>query len=70
MKLELCREDAIVLFWWLSTADLDEVPISRPAEKQAALADLLTRLEESAVAGSSREELTRAQAAVARDMGW
>ena len=69
MKLELCREDAIVLFWWLSTADLDEVPISHPAEKHA-LADLLTRLEESAVAGSSREELTRAQAAVARDMGW
>ena len=40
----LPRADAIVLFDWLKTVDLNDVPIAHPAEKQA-LADLLTRLE-------------------------
>jgi hypothetical protein len=69
VKLDLWREDAIVLFWWLSTVDLNTVPISQPAEKQA-LMDLYSRLEESVIADSTPKDLARAQAAVARDMGW
>jgi hypothetical protein len=69
VTLDLWSEDAVVLFWWLSAVDLNAVPISHPAEKQA-LADLYARLEESAIAGSTREDLARAQSAVARDVGW
>jgi hypothetical protein len=36
--------DTVVLFDWLMSVDLNEVPIRHPAEKQA-LADLLTQLE-------------------------
>jgi hypothetical protein len=38
------RSDAVALFDWLMSVDLDALPITHPAEKQA-LADLLTRLE-------------------------
>jgi hypothetical protein len=38
------RADAVVLFDWLLSTDLDAVPITHPAQKQA-LADLLSRLE-------------------------
>jgi hypothetical protein len=34
----------VALFDWLMSVDLDALPITHPAEKQA-LADLLTRLE-------------------------
>ena len=64
------RDDAIVLFDWLTNTDLNTVPIAHPAQKQA-LADLHTRLEE--VLGPEDEEaseVARAQAAVAQDMGW
>jgi hypothetical protein len=44
VNLRLWRSDAIVLFDWLMSTDLDEVPADHPAVRQA-LADLLTRLE-------------------------
>ncbi|WP_405965506.1 hypothetical protein OG713_41820 [Streptomyces sp. NBC_00723] len=40
----LWHADAVVLFDWLMTTDLNTVPITHPAQKQA-LMDLLTRLE-------------------------
>jgi len=40
VRLELWRADAVVLFDWLMSVDLNAVPITHPAEKQA-LADLL-----------------------------
>ena len=44
VRLAMWTVDAIVLFAWLMSADLNAVPVRQPAEKQA-LADLLTRLE-------------------------
>ncbi|GAA4107962.1 hypothetical protein GCM10022284_56770 [Streptomyces hundungensis] len=44
VDLRLWRSDAIVLFDWLMSTDLNAVPITHPAQKQA-LADLLARLE-------------------------
>jgi hypothetical protein len=70
VDLRLWRADAIVLFDWLMSADLNAVPVSHPAQKQA-LADLLTQLEvQTDVTGSTEEEIARAQAAVAKDTGW
>ena len=51
------------------SVDLNTVPISHPAEKQA-LADLLTRLEETDITGVTQEEIDAARQEVARDMGW
>ncbi|MFF8841130.1 hypothetical protein ACF08N_00115 [Streptomyces sp. NPDC015127] len=42
VDLRLWRPDAIVLFDWLMSTDLNTVPITHPAQKQA-LADLLAR---------------------------
>jgi hypothetical protein len=67
--LTLWRSDAIVLFDWLMTVDLNSVPIIHPADKQA-LADLLTRLEQTDIAGVTQEEIDAARREVARDMGW
>ena len=47
-RIVIWRSDAVVLFDWLMTVDLNTVPIFHPAEKQA-LADLLSRLEEVGV---------------------
>ncbi|WP_225101396.1 hypothetical protein [Streptomyces sp. CoH27] len=72
VTVRLWRPDAIVLFDWLMSTDLDTVPISHPAQKQA-LADLLSRLEWAAdtdVTASTAEEIAAAQQEVARDMGW
>jgi hypothetical protein len=69
VRLDLWRADAVVLFDWLMTVDLNEVPISHPAEKQA-LADLLTLLEVTDVTGVDQEEIDAAREEVARDMGW
>ncbi|WBO68759.1 hypothetical protein [Streptomyces camelliae] len=72
VTVRLWRADAIVLFDWLMSTDLDTVPISHPAQKQA-LADLLSRLEWAAdtdVTASTAEEIAAAQQEVARDMGW
>ena len=70
VDIALWRADAIVLFDWLMSVDLNTVPISHPAEKQA-LTDLLTRLQhETDVPGVTQEEIDTARAEVARDMGW
>ncbi|MFJ7067859.1 hypothetical protein [Streptomyces sp. NPDC101115] len=54
---------------WLMSTDLNAVPITHPARKQA-LADLLARLEEVDVVESTEEEIAAAQEEVAKDMGW
>lgn len=70
VRIELWRSDAIVLFDWLMSVDLNTVPITHPAEKQA-LMDLLTRLEtETDVPGVTQEQIDAARAEVAHDIGW
>ena len=70
VDIRLWRADAVVLFDWLMTVDLNAVPISHPAEKQA-LADLLTRLEhETDIPGVTQTEIDAARSDVARDMSW
>ena len=69
VQLSLWRADAIVLFDWLMTVDLNSVPVTHPAEKQA-LADLLSRLEQTTVASVDQAEIDRSRAEIARDMGW
>lgn len=70
VEIEIWRADAVVLFDWLMSIDLNTVPISHPAQKQA-LADLLTRLEtDTDLPGVTQEQIDAAQAQVARDMGW
>jgi hypothetical protein len=72
VNVRLWLADAIVLFDWLNSTDLNLVPITHPAQKQA-LADLLSRFEWAAdvdVTESSAAEIAAAQADVARDMGW
>ena len=70
VDLTIWRADAVVLFDWLMTVDLDTVPITHPAEKQA-LADLLNRLEGyTDVPGVTQEEIDQAREQVSGDMGW
>jgi hypothetical protein len=70
VQIALWRTDAIVLFDWLMSTDLNTVPITHPAQKQA-LSDLLTRLEhETDIPGVTKEQIDAAQAEVARGMGW
>lgn len=69
IAVHLWQADAIVLFDWLMTVDLDAVPITHPAERQA-LADLLARLEETSIPGVTQNEIDAAREEVARDMGW
>lgn len=70
VEIKLWRADAVVLFDWLMSTDLNTVPITHPAQKQA-LADLLTRLEhETDIPGVTQEQIDAAQGEVARDMGW
>lgn len=76
VQLTLGRSDAIVLFDWLMSADLNAVPITHPSQKQA-LADLLTSLERytdvaygTSGTGLTQDEIDAAAAAVAKDMGW
>ncbi|MGW3661479.1 hypothetical protein ACWD6R_40380 [Streptomyces sp. NPDC005151] len=72
VTVTLWRADAVVLFDWLMSTDLDTVPMTQPAQKQA-LADLLSRLEWAAdtdITESTAEEIATAQEEVAKDMGW
>ncbi|MEV0463663.1 hypothetical protein AB0I30_13565 [Nocardia tengchongensis] len=72
VNIRLWRADAIVLFDWLMSTDLNTVPITHPAQKQA-LADLCDRFEWACdynVMECSEEEIAAAQEEVARDMGW
>src|SRR5436190_752663 len=75
VSITLLRADAIVLFDWLMSTDLNAVPSDHPAVKQA-LTDLLTRLEtETDVpygvsgTGLTQQEIDAARAEVARHMG-
>ena len=59
-----------MLFDWLMTVDIESVPITHQAEKQA-LTDLLTRLEnETDIPGVTQTQIDEAQEEVARDMDW
>ena len=76
VRIDLWRADAIVLFDWLMSVDLNTVPVQHPSQKQA-LADLLTRLETEtdvpygeAGTGLTPAEINVAQAAVSKDLGW
>jgi hypothetical protein len=69
VEVSLWRADAVVLFDWLMSTDLNTVPIAHPAQKQA-LADLLARLEETDVSDSSHADIAGAQSDVAKNMGW
>jgi hypothetical protein len=52
------------------STDLNAVPITHPAQKQA-LADLLNQLEwQTDVNESTAEQIAAAQREVAKDMGW
>lgn len=67
--IELWRSDAVVLFDWLMSVDLNDVPTAHPAEEQA-LQDLLTRLEqETDIPGVTQEQIDTPRAEVTRDMG-
>lgn len=68
--IRLWHADAIVLFDWLMSTDLNTVPITHPAQKQA-LTDLASQLEVQAdVMGATAQQIAQAQAEVAKDMGW
>jgi hypothetical protein len=76
VSLTLWRSDAVVLFDWLKSTDLDTIPLQHPAEEQA-LTDLLTRLEGhtdipygKSGTGLTQDEIDAARAEVAHDMGW
>lgn len=72
ITVQLWRADAIVLFDWLMEVDLNAVPITHPAQKQA-LADLLNRLEYDVsidLPGTTAEEIAAAQEEVTRNMDW
>lgn len=70
VQVKLWRADAIVLFDWLMSVDLDKVPITHPAEKQA-LVDLLTRLEhETDIPGVTQDQIDASRREVSRDIGW
>lgn len=69
-NIQLRPADAIVLYDWLMSANLDQIPARHKACKQA-LADLLTALETQVpVAGLTRAQIERAQHEVSKDMGW
>lgn len=69
-SIQLRPADTIVLYDWLMSVDLDQIPARHKACKQA-LADLLTALETQApVSGLTRAQIERAQHEVSKDMGW
>lgn len=69
VRLELCRADAVVLFDWLMSTDLDAVPATHPAQKQAFI-HLCDELEsQTDVIGATIEEVARAQQEVAKNVG-
>lgn len=70
--MQVSRAAAVVLFDWLMSVDLDTVPVTHRAQKQA-LADLLAALEwraDADITGPTVEEIAAAQAEVAKDVGW
>jgi hypothetical protein len=68
--IQLPPADAIVLYDWLMSTDLGQIPAPHRACKQA-LADLLTALETQVpVEGLTRAQIEQAQHELATDMGW
>ena len=70
INIELWTEDAVVLFHWLQSVDLDRVPAEHKAVKQA-LTDLHSRLEEIVPYKFelSPQRISAAQHEVSKDMG-
>jgi hypothetical protein len=67
VRLELCRADAVVLFDWLMSTDLDAVPATHPAQKQAFI-HLCDQLEnQTDVIAATIEEVAQAQQEVAKN---
>ncbi|MGH3762129.1 hypothetical protein [Actinophytocola sp.] len=68
VRIELCRADAVVLFDWLMSTDLDAVPITHPAQRQAFI-DLCDELEsQTDVLSATIEEVALAQQEVAKNI--
>ena len=66
--IELWPADVVVLYDWLMTVDLAQVPVDNKAQRQA-LADLLTALESQVpVAGLTQAQIDQACREVARNM--
>lgn len=71
VNVRLWHADAVVLYDWLMSTDLNAVPITHRAQKQA-LVDLAGRFEWACdvdVTGCTELEIAAAQEAVARAMG-
>ena len=65
MNLALWKADAVVLHFWLSTVDLDEVPVEEESQRQA-LRDLLTALDQTDAADADDAQIVTAHALVTR----
>ncbi len=71
VNVRLWRADAVVLFDWLMSTDLNLVPVEHPAQKQAPSA-LLSRLEwdvDADVAGATAAEIAAAKGAGGQEHG-
>lgn len=70
VTITLWRADAVVIFDWLSSTDLNTIPILHPAHKQA-LTDLHAQLEwQTDVDEATEQQISEARESVAKDMGW
>ena len=72
VTVRLWRADAVVLYDWLMSTDLNTVPITHNGQKQA-LTDLLGALihdTDADLEGATADEIAAAQVEVAKDMGW
>lgn len=65
INVPLWRADALVLHFWLSTVDLDEVPVEEESQRQA-LRDLLTALDQTDVGDADDAEIVAAHTLVTR----
>ncbi|MEU8382150.1 hypothetical protein [Streptosporangium sp. NPDC048865] len=65
--LSLWTADAVVLFDWLLSVDLDQLPVRHLAQKQA-LMDLLQQLDRS-IPGYTSEDIEHAHLLLTQEMG-
>ena len=65
INLPVWRADAVVLHFWLSTVDLDTVPVEDESQRQA-LRDLLTALDQTDAGDADDAEIVDAHALVTR----
>jgi hypothetical protein len=66
VTVEMWRQDAVVLFDWLQRVDVDQIPTTHRAERQA-LMDFLSRLEVT-IPWPSPDDIDAARASVAQGM--